>query len=91
VKHFNDGKRCTTDLPCCSQTRTTSTECSKQKVKVITKDQKVTVKKIMAQLGTIHSAAQEMIMTSGHWKVNCHSVPQLLIDEHKRALASKTM
>lgn len=92
LKHFKDGKRCITDLPCSGQPRTTSTECNKQKVNMlITKDLKGTVKKIMAQLGTICSAAQEMIQMLGYWKVYCHWIPQLLIDEQKWALASKAM
>jgi hypothetical protein len=80
IKCLKDSKRDMTDLPCSSWPRTATTKCNEQKVDtIIIENQKVKVKKIIAQPGAGHNVMQEI---SEYQKVCCHRVSHLLTDKH---------
>jgi transposase len=62
VKHFKNRNTDIADQTRCGRQRTAATECNKQKVdELIRQDQRITVREIAAQLGVGHHAVQKMM------------------------------
>jgi transposase len=68
VEHFKDGNTDIADQPRCGRPSTAATECNKQKVDELIKDQRITFREIAAQLGVGHHAVQEMMEILEYWK-----------------------
>jgi len=76
VKHFKDRNTDITNQPHCCQLVIAVTECSKQKViELIRQEQRITVTEIATQLGAGHHVVQEMMEILGYQKVCSHWVP----------------
>jgi transposase len=79
MKHFKDGNTDFADQPRCGPPNTAATECNKQRVyELIRQDPRITVREIAAQLGVGHHEVQEMIGLLGYRKFCSRWVPRLL-------------
>jgi transposase len=88
VKHFKDGNKDIANQPRYGRPRTAATECNKQKVyELIRQDRRVTVREIAAQLGVGHHEVQEIMEILGYRNVCSRSIPRLLTvtEENKMA------